>query len=413
MNKKVISAMLAASMAVSLAACGSTATSEATSAEASSAVSSETSSTVASGESAASGSYTGTPIKVGGIGPITGAAATYGNAVKNAEELAVKEINAANGSDVFDWKFEDDEHDAEKSVNAYNSLKDWGMQVLAGPVTTTPTLAVAAESVNDNMFVLTPSASAQTVIETGDNVFQICFTDSNQGSRSAQYIDENFDSPKIAIIYKNDDQYSIGIRDNFKAEADSRGMDIVYEGTFTEASQTDFNVQLAGAQSAGADLLFLPIYYTPASVILTQANAMGYAPTFFGVDGMDGILTAENFDASLAEGVYLLTPFSADSEDEMTQNFVAEYQDRFGEIPNQFGADAYDALYTLYQAIQAAGATADMSNEEICDALIEVMPTLAVTGLTSAGSEMTWDENGAVSKDPTAVIIENGTYVTP
>lgn len=174
MNKKVISAMLAASMAVSLAACGSTATSEATSA-----VSSETTSTVASGESAASGSYTGTPIKVGGIGPITGAAATYGNAVKNAEELAVKEINAANGSDVFDWKFEDDEHDAEKSVNAYNSLKDWGMQVLAGPVTTTPTLAVAAESVSDNMFVMTPSASAQTVIETGDNVFQICFTDPN------------------------------------------------------------------------------------------------------------------------------------------------------------------------------------------------------------------------------------------
>ena len=186
MNKKVISAMLAASMAVSLAACGSTATSEATSA-----VSSETSSTVASGESAASGSYTGTPIKVGGIGPITGAAATYGNAVKNAEELAVKEINAANGSDVFDWKFEDDEHDAEKSVSAYNSLKDWGMQVLAGPVTTTPTLAVAAESVNDNMFVLTPSASAQTVIETGDNVFQICFTDPNQGVASADYIAEN------------------------------------------------------------------------------------------------------------------------------------------------------------------------------------------------------------------------------
>ena len=194
MNKKVISAMLAASMAVSLAACGSTATSEATSA-----VSSETTSTVASGESAASGSYTGTPIKVGGIGPITGAAATYGNAVKNAEELAVKEINAANGSDVFDWKFEDDEHDAEKSVNAYNSLKDWGMQVLAGPVTTTPTLAVAAESVNDNMFVMTPSASAQTVIETGDNVFQICFTDPNQGVASADYIAENAWLPRSAL----------------------------------------------------------------------------------------------------------------------------------------------------------------------------------------------------------------------
>ena len=196
-------------------------------------------------------------------------------------------------------------------------------------------------------------------------------------------------------------------------EAETLGLEVVGDATFTTDTATDFSVQLTQAQQAGADLLFLPIYYTPASMILTQANAMGYAPTFFGVDGMDGILTAENFDVSLAEGVYLLTPFSADSEDEMTQNFVAEYQDRFGEIPNQFDADAYDDIYTLYQAIQAAGATADMSNEEICDALIEVMPTLAVTGLTSAGSEMTWDENGAVSKDPTAVIIENGTYVTP
>ena len=200
MNKKVISAMLAASMAVSLAACGSTATSEATSA-----VSSETSSTVASGESAASGSYTGTPIKVGGIGPITGAAATYGNAVKNAEELAVKEINAANGSDVFDWKFEDDEHDAEKSVNAYNTLKDWGLQVLAGPVTTTPSIAVAAETANDNLFMMTPSASAPAVIESGDNVFQICFTDPNQGVASADYIAENKLGTKVGIIYDSSD----------------------------------------------------------------------------------------------------------------------------------------------------------------------------------------------------------------
>ena len=228
MNKKVISAMLAASMAVSLAACGSTATSEATSA-----VSSETSSAVASGESAASGSYPGTPIKVGGIGPITGAAATYGNAVKNAEELAVKEINAANGSDVFDWKFEDDEHDAEKSVNAYNSLKDWGMQVLAGPVTTTPTLAVAAESVNDNMFVLTPSASAQTVIETGDNVYQICFTDPNQGVASADYIAENALATKIGVIYDSSDAYSSGIYAKFKTEAETKGLEIVTAEAFT------------------------------------------------------------------------------------------------------------------------------------------------------------------------------------
>ena len=397
MKKKLLALALALTMALGLAACGG---------------GNDTSTTDDGGSDTTES--TGTAFKIGVIGPLTGGAAIYGTCVANSAQIAVDEINALGGDIQFELlPAADDVNDAETSVNAYNSLMDKGMQILVGTVTTQPALSVVPLTYDDRVFTLTPSASGDDVIENNDNVFQICFTDSNQGSRSAQYINEHFPDAKIGIIYKNDEQYSIGIRNNFVAEAEARGMDIVYEGTFAEANQTDFNVQLTAAQANGADLLFLPIYYTPASAILTQANAMGYAPTFFGVDGMDGILTAEKFDASLAEGVYLLTPFSADAEDEMTQNFVAEYQDRFGEIPNQFGADAYDAIYTLYQAIQAAGVTADMSNEEICDALIEVMPTLAVTGLTSAGSEMTWDASGAVSKDPTAVIIENGTYVTP
>lgn len=404
MNKKVISAMLAASMAVSLAACGSTATSEATSA-----VSSETSSTVASGESAASGSYTGTPIKVGGIGPITGAAATYGNAVKNAEELAVKEINAANGSDVFDWKFEDDEHDAEKSVNAYNSLKDWGMQVLAGPVTTTPTLAVAAESVNDNMFVMTPSASAQTVIETGDNVYQICFTDPNQGVASADYIAENALATKIGVIYDSSDAYSSGIYAKFKTEAESKGLEIVTAEAFTSDNKSDLSTQVAKCQEAGAELVFLPIYYTEASQILTTANKTGYEPIFFGCDGMDGILDVEGFDTSLAEGLMLMTPFNANSTDEKTASFVKKYQEQFGETPNQFAADAYDCVYAYKQALENAGATPDMSAEDLCDKMIEQFTSMTFDGLT--GTSATWSTEGAVTKDPTVAVIKDGKYV--
>lgn len=405
MNKKVISAMLAASMAVSLAACGSTATSEATST-----VSSETSSTVASGESAASGSYTGTPIKVGGIGPITGAAATYGNAVKNAEELAVKEINAANGSDVFDWKFEDDEHDAEKSVNAYNSLKDWGMQVLAGPVTTTPTLAVAAESVNDNMFVMTPSASAQTVIETGDNVFQICFTDPNQGVASADYIAENALATKIGVIYDSSDAYSSGIYAKFKTEAETKGLEIVTAEAFTSDNKSDLSTQVAKCQEAGAELVFLPIYYTEAAQILSYANKIGYAPKFFGCDGMDGILTVEGFDTSLAEGLALMTPFDANASDEATQSFVAKFKEKMdGLVPNQFAADGYDVIYALYNAMTAAGITGSESASEICTALEAQFATMTIDGLTGTG--MHWDENGMISKAPAAVVIENGVYV--
>lgn len=410
--KKVLSSVLAASMVLSLAACGSTATTS----ESSSTSTEATSSTAATGENAGSGSYTGTPIKIGGIGPITGAAAVYGNAVKNAEELAIKEINAANGSDVFEWKFEDDENDAEKSVNAYNTLKDWGMQILAGPVTTTPSVAVAAETVNDNLFMLTPSASSLSVIlnDSTDestargNVFQICFTDPNQGVASADYIADNGLPTKIGVIYDSSDAYSSGIYEKFKAEAEVKGLEIVAAEAFTADNKADLSTQLAKCQEAGAELVFLPIYYQEASQILIAADKIGYEPEFFGCDGMDGILAIEGFDTSLAEGLMLLTPFAADAQDEKTQAFVAAYEAAYGETPNQFAADAYDVIYSIYQAVLAGGINGDMDASEISDALKTQFTSMTFDGLTGTG--MTWDATGAISKNPKAVVIKDGAY---
>ena len=392
MKKKLLSLVMAAAMVLGLAACGSN---------------SDTADTSGSDDSA-SGTAA---FKIGTIGPLTGENAIYGLAVANGAKIAVEEINASDSSIKFELQSEDDVADGETSVNAYNKLMDWGMQLLVGPTTTGAAQAVSAVTNTDRTFMLTPSASSTDVIDGKDNVFQVCFTDPNQGTGSADYMAENMPDAKIAIIYRNDDAYSQGIHDTFVTEAAAKGLNVVYEGTFTKDTATDFSVQLTGAQSAGADLVFLPIYYQPASVILNQANAMGYAPTFFGVDGMDGILTMEGFDTSLAEGVMLLTPFSADAEDERTQNFVKSYQDEFGDTPNQFAADAYDAVYILKAALEAAECTPDMSSADICEALIAVMPTLSVDGLTGAG--MTWDASGAVSKEPMAVVIKNGTYVLP
>lgn len=349
-------------------------------------------------------------IKIGLTGPLTGPYAIYGTAAAYGAEIAVEEINAKGGIQ-FEFKYSDDEGDGEKAVNAYNYLVDWGLDVFVGTVTSGACISVAAVTSEDRVFTLTPSASSTDVTAGNNNVFQVCFSDPNQGTGSARYIASNMPGSKIAIIYRNDDAYSQGIRDTFFAEAAAQNLEIVYEGTFTENTQTDFNVQLTAARTAEADLIFLPIYYTPAAVIFSQANQMGYAPTFFGVDGMDGILTAENFDVTLAEGVFLLTPFSADATDELTQNFVAKYQEKHGEIPNQFAADGYDAVYILAQAIEEAGITADMSKEEMCEKLIAVMPTITYSGLTGQG--LTWDAEGQVSKDPLAVVIKDGTYVTP
>ena len=390
--KKLLAILLAMVMVLSLAACGGNANS-------------------GSGESADTAA-----IKIGGIGPTSGPAAIYGQATQHGAEIAVEEINALGGIQ-FELNWQDDEHDPEKSVNAYNTLKDWGMQVLVGTTTTGPSVAVSAETNADRIFELTPSASSVDVIggqtdgiPRKDNVFQMCFTDPNQGIASAQYISEQGLGSKIAVIYNNGDAYSTGIYNKFAAEAENVGLELVSVTTFTDDTANDFSVQLNDAKNAGADLVFLPIYYTPASLILAQAHDMGYAPKFFGVDGMDGILTMDGFDTTLAEGVMLLTPFNADATDEKTVSFVQKYQERYGDIPNQFAADAYDCVYAIYEAAQATGITADLSAAEICDKLIEAFNgDFTFDGITGTG--VTWSENGEVSKDPKGMIIQNGAYV--
>ena len=347
--------------------------------------------------------------KIGGIGPITGAASAYGSAVMNAAQIAVDEINEAGGVNGYQLEFnpQDDEHDAEKSVNAYNSLKDWGMQVLLGTVTTTPCIAVGAEAANDNLFMLTPSASAVEAIAAGDNEFRVCFTDPGQGTASAQYIGENGLASKVAVIYNSSDAYSSGVYATFRSEAENQPFEIVSESAFTDDSKTDFSAQIQAAKDAGAELVFMPFYYNEASIVFTQAASMDFSPIWFGVDGMDGILTVEGFDTSLAEGVMLLTPFSADAEDDLTKNFVAKYQEQYGEVPNQFAADAYDGIYAIKAGLEQSGVSAEADFTEISDALKVAFTEITVEGLTGT---MTWTADCEVSKTPKAVVIENGAY---
>ena len=391
--KKLFALVMAAVMTMSLAACG--AKEEAPSAPAASAP-------------AASAPAEGTAFRLGGTGPLTGGAAIYGNAVKYGAEIAVEEINAMGGIQ-FDLKMEDDTHDAEKAVNAYNVLKDWGMQISLSSVTSKPAEATSAENYADRIFALTPSASSTATVEGKDNVFQMCFMDPNQGSASAQYMADKALATKVAVIWKNDDVYSKGIHDTFVAKAAELNIEVVSDTTFADGNDTDFSVQLSDAQTNGAELVFLPMYYTPASLIFAQAAGMGYAPKWFGVDGMDGILSLEGFDTSLAEGVILLTPFNADSEDAATKSFVEKYQAKTGEIPNQFAADAYDCVYAYKQALEAAGATPDMTAEELCELMIAQFTTMTFNGLTGEG--MTWAADGTVTKSPKGMVIENGAYV--
>ena len=399
--KKFLALVLALAMTLALAACGGN--------------SQQNSSTPNAGQKedaqppadSQGGGASGT-IKIGGIGPLTGSTAQYGIATDEGAKIAIEEINALGGIQ-FELNGQDDEADGEKGVNAYNNLMDWGMQILYGCTTSGSCAAVAAESFNDRVFQLTPSASSTTVTEGHDNVFQLCFTDPNQGKTAADFIKDNALATKVAVIYNNSDDYSTGIYQGFKAEAEAVGLEIVSTTTFPDDTTTDFSAQITDAYNNGAEMIFLPIYYTPASNILIQASQKGYDFTYFGCDGLDGILTLEGFDTALAEGVYVLTPF--DTASDAAVSFIEKYKAATGGEPNQFAADGYDCIYALYAACQEAGITEDMTADQVCEALIAVFTDsgFSVDGLT--GSGMQWGANGEVSKDPLIVQITGGAYV--
>ena len=397
--KKFVALLLAVLMVAGMfAGCGSN---EAAETKAAAAAEGET---AAAGEAAA--------LKIGMTGPLTGGAAVYGTAVEAGIEIAVEEINAAaaaNGGLTLEFQAQDDEADGEKAVSGYNVLKDWGMQVFIGTVTSGACNAVAPEAVADEMFLLTPSASAMEVAMAGPNTFQMCFTDPNQGASAAEVIANNWADAAVGVIYDSSDDYSSGLYDGFMEKANELGVNVICETSFTADTKSDLSTQVTQCKDAGADLMFLPIYYTEASYILTYAAKISYAPTYVGCDGMDGILDVEGFDTALAEGMALLTPFDANAADEATQSFVAKYVEKTGGVPNQFAADAYDCVYAVYNACVAAGVDGSTAASDVCAALVEQFNAMTFDGLT--GSGMSWDENGMISKAPAAVVIENGIYV--
>ena len=385
--KKLMALFLAAAMMLSMTACGGS-------------------------EPAASqgGEETEKVLFIGGTGPLTGDYATYGTSVKQGAELAGEEINA-NGGFADGWtvevRVEDDQADGAQAVQAYATLFDAGMDVTLGGTTSGACIAITEEAVKDNMLLLTPSGS-QLECTQYDNCFRVCFEDSAQGLYAANFIKDNAVAEKVAIIYDKSNDYSNGLRKSFVETAAENGLEIVADEAFTNQSNTDFSVQLQAVKESGADLLFLPIYAQEAAYIITQADKAGLDVTFFGCDGLDGILEKIGSDnLPLAEGVMLLTPFAADSETEPTKSFTANYKAKYGATPDQFAADAYDAVYAIVAAFEKAGVTPE--DENFNQAMIDAMLEIEVVGTTGT---MRWDASGEPDKNATAVVIVDGVYVS-
>ena len=387
---KAMSLTLAASLVVaSLTACGG----------------GEKTETKAEGGAAAAGEDV---FLIGAIGPVTGSAASYGLSVKQGAQVAIDEINAAGGVVVgdktytLDMEFADDEATEDKAIQAYNTVMDKGADAILGAVTSGACIAITDLTAADGILQITPSGSAMECAKN-DNAFRVCFVDSAQGKLAADFIDENNMPKDVAIFYQSDIDYSVGLVKSFKAEAEEKGITIKEEQTFTKDTATDFSTQISAIAASGVDLVFIPIYAAEASTFLTQASGKLDGKTFFGCDGLDGILTKVS-DVAYAENVMMLTPFASDAPDENVQSFVKAYQDKYGSTPDQFAADGYDAVYAIKAAVEKAGIESS-DDADLCSKLVAAMYEITVEGVTGT---MTWDETNEAVKAARAMIIHNG-----
>lgn len=342
-----------------------------------------------------------TTVKIGGIGPLTGAYANYGLSEKNGAELAVKEINEAGGiaGKQIELSYQDSQGESESAVNAYGKLMDWGMEVSLGCVLSGENASVVAAARDDDVLLITPSGSADKCIDGNDKAFRVCFYDSYQGAAAAQYIKDNNMVDTVGILYQSDNDYSVGLYNAFVAKCGELGITIAEAQTFTSTTSTDFSTQVNALVASGAKLVFIPIYAEEASTFLTQARGKFAGDVyFFGADGLDGILGKVEQDPTIANNVLMLTPFSADNPAENVQSFVKKYQEAYGATPDQFAADAYDAIYVIKAAVEKAGSTSGA-------ALASALTSLTVEGVTGI---MTWTADGNTNKPASAILYYDG-----
>lgn len=339
-------------------------------------------------------------ILIGATGPLTGDASSYGISVKNGAEIAIEEINAAGGLNGITFKFEmkDDKASAADAATAYDGLMDAGMKVSLGSVTSGSCEAFAGAAEEDNLFFITPSASAANVITYGTNSFRVCFGDPDQGILAAQKLAAKYE--KIGCIYDTSDTYSTGIYKAFEGEM--KNLNKTFDvRTFDADNKKDFSAQVDAFKDC--DVIFLPIYYTEAGLIANACASKGVDAVIFGCDGLDGI--ADQIDKAVVKNeISYITPFDVNSKDEKVSAFVSKYEEKHGEKPDQFAADAYDAVYAIFEAMKAANIdNADISASDLSDALQKAITAegFVLKGLTG---EMTWDTTGACTKVP--VIVE-------
>ena len=339
-------------------------------------------------------------IVIGAIGPLSGAASTYGQSVKNGAQVFLDKVNANGGIDGKQvvLKFEDDEADPTKSINAYDKLVNQdGVKLLLGPVTSGAANAVGPNATADGVPMITPSGTETNLTTTGgEYVFRTCYIDATQGEVISKYASENLGAKTMAILYNKDSDYSIGIAEAAKAQFESNGGTVVEYISYNDGDK-DFSAQLTNIKSSNPEVLVLPDYYSVVPVIADQARKIGITSQLMGGDGWDSPELVK-IGGDAVEGAVFVNHYSPDDSDPEVQEFVNSYKEKYGETPDAFAALSYSTLQLFEEAITKAGST---DGEAVKDALKNI-------DVDTISGNIRFDENRNPQKSVSIIKIENG-----
>jgi branched-chain amino acid transport system substrate-binding protein len=348
------------------------------------------------GASSGSSSATGDTIKIGAIGPLSGAASTYGISVKEGAQLLEKEVNSAGGINGKKIKFifEDDQADPNSSMQAFNKLVDSEkVSAILGPVTSGATLAVAPNATAKQIPMITPTATEPTITKVGgDYMFRGCFVDSFQGDVLGKYASEKLKSKTAAVLYNSGSDYSKGIADSFKSKFEGAGGKVGEFLTYND-KDTDFKAQLTKIKTLNPDVIVLPDYYNVVGLIAKQARDMGIKSQFLGGDGWESEeLTKIGGDA--VNGSLYINHYYSGDQDASVKTFVDSYKKEYNKEPDAFAALSYDTSKILVKAIEKAGKTDGAAIKEALGG----MEMNSVTGNIKFGSDRSAIKSAAIIK---------------
>ncbi len=354
------------------------------------------------GSKNSAGGADGKSVKLGFITAYTGPGAAYGQAMKDGVDLAVEEINKDPNTKVkIDLKTYDTKLDKTEAINAMKkAIEQDKVLAIEGPMTTGEVMAAGPIAQQDKVVSFTTGGTGPDVTNIGDYIFRNAIPGKLAIPQTVEKAQKKLGFKKVAILYSNNNDQMVGESKIYQKVFADAGIEVVATETFAD-KDTDFSAQLTKIQAANPNVIAVAGLYQEGALIAKKAREMGMNQPIIGNNGFNSPEYIKQAGAA-ADGTMVATPWNPERQSEKAQNFRKAFVAKYGHEPDQFAAQAYDAMYILHKAVEQSGTTTD--RKKFRDTLAKIKDFEGVTG------KFSFDDHRDPDMDLDVLVIKDGKW---